>query len=171
VRTDLVTAQATAIQLRPFAAADEPFMYELYADRRAPELRSLGWGPAEQRAFVDMQFRAQQSGYAAAYPDADHWVLYVGEERAGRLLVDRQPTHDTVVDVVVLSRYRGRGIGTALVEEVLADAEAAGRPCRLMVAAHDGRLIGWYERLGFVWLDDHGPYVGMERRPVRAREA
>ncbi|MEA2972528.1 MAG: hypothetical protein QOG82_986 [Actinomycetota bacterium] len=160
-----------AIHLRPFAADDEQFLYDLYADRRAPELRSLGWPPAEQEAFVAMQFRAQQSGYAAAFPDAEHWVVGVDEERVGRLLVDRQAEADVVVDIVVLSRYRGLGIGTVLVAEVLADADAARRPVRLTVIAHDQRLIRWYERLGFVVAQENGPHIGMEWRPTRAQGA
>jgi ribosomal protein S18 acetylase RimI-like enzyme len=168
VRTDVVTAQAITVGLRRASDADDAFLHELYADRRAPELRALGWGVAEQRAFVDMQFRAQQSGYGAAYPDADHWIACVGGDPAGRLLVDRHEDQVTVVDLVVLSRYRGLGIGTALVEEVLADAGAGGRCVRLMVAAHDRRLIGWYERLGFVEVDSQGPHIGMEAGRLRA---
>jgi len=163
-----VTAQGTAIRLRSFVGGDEQFLRDLYGDRRAAELQLLGWPPAEQQVFIEMQFRAQQSGYGAAFPAAEHWVVVVDDERAARLLVDRQADADTVVDVAVLSRYRGLGIGTVLVQGVLADAEAVDRPVRLTVLAHDQRLIGWYERLGFVKLEQHGPHLGMEWRAPRA---
>ena len=170
VRTSLMSAQAVPVHLRPVSAADEPFLYELSADRRAPELRALGWGPGEQRTFVDMQFRAQQSAYAAEYPEADHWIASVGGDPVGRLLVDRRGAQHELVDLVVLSRFRALGIGTALVEEVLADAGAAGCVVRLTAVAHDQRLIRWYERLGFVPLQGRGPHVDMEARPRVAQD-
>jgi ribosomal protein S18 acetylase RimI-like enzyme len=165
VRTNLTAAPALAIRLRPASASDEAFLSELYADRRAPEFRALGWGLDDQRVMVEMQFRAQQSGYSAAHPGADHWIPCVGKEPAGRLLLDRNGARHVVVDIVVLSRHRGQGIGTALMQEVLADAGAAGVGVGLTVTAHDQRLIGWYERLGFVPVEEIGLYLAMEARP------
>lgn len=165
MRTDLVASPALAICLRPASASDEAFLAELYADRRTPEFKALRGGQEEQRVMVEMQFRAQQSGYSAAHPDADHWITCVGEEPAGRLLVDRSSAEHVVVDIVLLSRHRGQGIGTALMQEVLADAGAAGAGVRLTVTAHDQRLIGWYKRLGFVPVDEVGPHLAMEARP------
>jgi ribosomal protein S18 acetylase RimI-like enzyme len=40
-----------------------------------------------------------------------------------------------------------------------------------MVMAHQRGLIGWYERLGFVGVDEHGPYIEMEARPPGAEGA
>lgn len=166
MRTRLVTAQATVVSLRRALDDDETFLHALYADRRAPELEAAGWGPDEGRAFVDMQFRAQQAGYGATFPEADHWILCRDQNPIGRLLVDRRPSEVRVVDVVVHSRHRGLGIGTVLMQEVMSDAAAENRPVRLTVIAHDQRVVGWYERLGFVPGELRDPYLGMSWRPA-----
>ncbi len=163
MRRHLLTTTQTEVSLRPALPADEPFLHALYADRRGPELATLGWGTEEQRAFLDMQFRAQQAGYAATFPGADHWVVIVDDHAVGRLLVDRGPDEHRVVDMVILSAYRGSGIGTALMAGVM-DAAGTGTPVRLSAAAHDDRLVRWYEGLGFTVVGHRGPNVLLEWR-------
>ena len=161
MRWHLLTAKQIEVSLRPASPTDEPFLHALYADRRRPELAPLGWEPKEQQAFLDMQFRAQQAGYATTFPHADHWVVSVDDHAVGRLLVDRRPDEHRVVDMVVLSAYRGFGIGTALMAEVIAEA-GTGTPVRLSAAAHDDRLVRWYEGLGFRVVGHRGPNVLLE---------
>jgi GNAT superfamily N-acetyltransferase len=163
VRSDLLTATGVAVSLRDASAADEPFLQQLYADRRLPELAPLGWPEQAVAGFLAMQFAAQQSGYGGAFPNADHWIVSEGRVPVGRLLVDRGPAEHLVVDLVVLGQRRGRGIGTALVEEVLADAEDAHVPVTLTAAALDPRLAAWYVRLGFRVVER----VGIDLRMVR----
>jgi ribosomal protein S18 acetylase RimI-like enzyme len=163
VRRHLLTAAQIEVSLRPVLPADEPFLHALYVDRRAPELATLGWEREEQRAFLDMQFRAQQAGYATSFPGADHWVVSVDDHAVGRLLVDRRPDEHRVVDMVILSEYRGSGIGTALMAEVMERA-GTGTPVRLSAVAHDHRLVRWYEGLGFTVVGHRGPNVLMEWR-------
>ena len=155
-----------AVSLRPVTAGDDAFLHRLYADRRAPELGPLDWPLEQVRAFVDMQFRAQSDGYAATFPDADHWLVLAGEEPIGRLMLDRRPHEHLVVDVVILSDHRGKGIGTALMQEVIAGARDAGLPVRLTVAAHDLRVVRWYEGLGFRLVEPGEVYAGMLLSPA-----
>ncbi len=145
----LVTSTGARINVRPASPADEAFLHRLYADRRGPELALLGWPEPARRDFLDMQFRAQQQGYGAAFPDAHHRIVLEGVAPVGRLLVDRRPGEHLVVDIVVLTRCRGQGIGTVLMRAVLAKAAATGVPVRLSASLADPRLVGWYERLGF----------------------
>jgi len=152
--------------LRAASPDDETFLDALYTDRRAPELAPLGWDEARQRAFLAMQFQAQQAGYAASYPAADHWLVGVGTEAVGRLLVDRGPDEHRVVDVVIRGDHRGLGIGTALMQQVMVDAASASLPVGLSVLAHDARLVAWYQRLGFVPTGEQGPNLSMVWSPT-----
>ena len=147
--------------MRPASADDEPFLYSLYADRRAPELAAVGWLPAQRQAFLDLQFRAQREGYGAAFPQADHWIVEDGATPVGRLLVDRRPHEHRVVDLVILTAWRGRGIGGALMREVMAEAAAADVPVALTVEAYDQRLVGWYRGMGFSVVDEGSVHLGM----------
>ncbi|MGI8808141.1 MAG: GNAT family N-acetyltransferase [Acidimicrobiales bacterium] len=149
------------MNLRLASPDDISFLRALYYDRRAPELSVLGWPPAEQQAFVDMQFAAQQAGYAAAFPAADHWLVIIGDERVGRLLVGRRADEHRVVDVVVRSSHRRLGIGTALLREVMSEAATARVPVRLSALAHEHGLVGWYRRLGFVVRGEQGPSLAL----------
>lgn len=165
MRDHLVARGGLGVMLLPAEDQDEPRLHALYLDRRMPELASLAWGPDERQAFIDMQFRAQQTGYAATFPDAEHWMVMVAEDpdAVGRILVDRRPDEHLVVDLMIVTPWRGRGIGTALMEDAAADAAAEGLPLRLSAAAHDERLVRWYLRLGFVVMGRAGVNVAMER--------
>ena len=121
----------------------------------------MGWPPAQRQAFLDLQFRAQQEGYGAAFPEADHWIMEDGATPVGRLLVDRRPHEHRVVDLVILTAWRGRGIGSALMREVIADAASAVVPVALTVEAYDHRLVGWYRGLGFSVVDQGSVHLGM----------
>lgn len=149
MHAELVTTDGARVTLRPATATDEAFLRHLDADRRAPQLAGLGWPEPALHSLLDLQFRAQQQGYRVAYPDADHWIVLDGPTPAGRLLLDRGPDEHRLVDVAVLTGCRGRGIGTAVLREVVAAAADADVPLRLTVAAFDTRLIAWYRRLGF----------------------
>lgn len=172
MRHHLVARGGLGVALRPAVDEDEPGLHALYVDRRMPELAPLPWAPDERQAFIDQQFRAQQTGYAATFPDADHWMVMVADDPndVGRILIDRRPEEHLVVDLVIRTAWRRRGIGTALMEEVVADAAAEGVPVRLSAAAHDERLVRWYLRLGFVVVGRAGVNVAMERSfaPVEA---
>jgi ribosomal protein S18 acetylase RimI-like enzyme len=110
-----------------------------------------------------MQFDAQRRHYAAQFPAAAHDLVLVDGEPAGRLYVDRDESAILVVDIALLPEQRGRGIGTALLTGLLADADAAGKTVSVHVErGNPARRL--YERLGFVAVADLGIYVRLERR-------
>ena len=92
-------------------------------------------------------------------------MLLVDGEPAGRLYVHRDDDEILIVDIALLPPYRGRGIGTALVREVLDEADASGRPVRIHVE-HQNPAMTLYRRLGFERVDESGPYLLMERAPA-----
>lgn len=90
----------------------------------------------------------------------------VDEEPAGRLWVDRSGEVTHVLDITLLPAYRRLGLGTALLRELIDEAEAAGRVLSVHVEQFNpARTL--YERLGFVAVTTHGVHVLMERRPTR----
>jgi predicted GNAT family acetyltransferase len=61
----------------------------------------------------------------------------------------------------VTPAFRGRGIGTGLLEELIAEAGASGRSLSVHVERQNpARSL--YERLGFVPAGEHGVYVLMK---------
>ena len=152
------------IELRPIGPADEELVLHIYASTREEELAGVDWSAEQREAFLRMQFNAQHTYYQEHYPDTSFDVVLVDGVPAGRLYVARWAEELRVVDVALLPPYRGAGVGRRLMEAVLAEAEAAGKPVRIHVEVYNpARHL--YERLGFRPVEDRGVYLMMERAP------
>ena len=123
-----------------------------------------GWGPEQRRSFIDSQFKAMRRGYASQFPQAEFSVILLGEERIGLMVTDRTETELRLVDIALLPEYRGRGIGSFYLNQLAAESALAQKPLRLHVfkGSRPWRL---YERLGFVKIDEDGPYEHLEWHP------
>jgi ribosomal protein S18 acetylase RimI-like enzyme len=145
------------VALRPAAESDGDFLRALFASTRARELAFLRGGAA-RALFLDLQFKAQRESYRHSYPQATDAIIEVGGAAAGRLYVDRADAGLHLIDIALLPEYRGRGIGTALLRALLAEAAQANGKLTLSVAASNPaqRL---YERLGFKTVGSDGVYL------------
>ena len=154
------------VALRPATDADLPFLARLYASTREEELAGVDWPQEQKDAFVRQQFEAQHAWYREQYAGASFDVVEVDGEPAGRLYVDRWPREVRIVDISLLPAHRGRGLGGALLAALFAEADAAGKPVSVHVERFNPALR-LYGRLGFVFREDKGVYVLLER-PVGA---
>lgn len=155
------------MRLRPLRDEDLPFLRELYGSTRADELAQVPWSPAEKAAFLDMQFDAQHRHYRAAFPEARFEVIEIDGRPAGRLYVDRRAEEIRVIDVALLPEHRGRGLGTSLLEALLAEASRARLPVTLHVEPFNP-AVRLYDRLGFSVVEEpqEGVYQLMSWRPA-----
>lgn len=156
------------IRLRPTTATDDPFLCALYASTRTEELAPVPWTEEQKRAFLEMQFRAQSLHYSTHYASASFMVIESGGEPIGRLIVDRRPEDIRVIDISLMPEYRGRGIGTMFLRELLNEAEASSKPVSIHVE-HFNPAMRLYERLGFRHIDSNGVYHRMEWRAPALR--
>ena len=74
-----------------------------------------------------------------------------------------------VIDIALLPEFRGRGIGAALLRELMDEAASAGRAVSIYVE-ESNRAQSLYRRLGFEPVGTHGVYLLMRWRPPDARE-
>ena len=153
------------IELRPFCTNDQDFLYRLYASTRLAEIAPFGWNPAQQEAFLRMQFNAQQQSYEMAYQGADHQVILLDSHPVGRILVHRENNAHVLVDIALLDEYRNRGIGTRLLQQLISSTAQQGVPLRLQVIKSNPALH-LYQRLGFVKTGAEGMHFQMEIKPV-----
>jgi ribosomal protein S18 acetylase RimI-like enzyme len=123
------------------------------------------WDDAQKGSFLRMQFEAQDRWYREQMPDASFDVVLVQGERAGRLYVDRREDEIRIVDIALLPEHRGHGIGTRLLRQLLAEADASAMRVTIHVERFNPALR-LYERLGFVQAADRGVYLLLERRPL-----
>jgi ribosomal protein S18 acetylase RimI-like enzyme len=150
--------------LRPAGPDDEEFLFALYASTREEELSLVPWSPEEKRQFLRMQFHAQTAHYKSHSPAASFDVIVAGDERAGRLIVDRRPGEIHIVDIALMPEFRGRGIGSSYLKELAGEAHGRGVPLRIFVE-FDNPAQRLYERLGFVCVAEHGAHRHMELSP------
>jgi GNAT superfamily N-acetyltransferase len=164
VPTDHSPAVAHDVRLRPYQPGDLLFLQALYATTRVREMALAPWPEQQKTAFLRQQLTAREAHYAAAHPHAANDIVVVGGRDAGRLMVDRTGGQVLVVDVALLPAFRSRGIGTALMMRVLADAAELGLPVRLH-ADPDGDARRLYLRLGFTSVSSDGVRELMELLP------
>jgi len=150
--------------LRPETGADIPFLLELYASTRAAELAPVPWSAEQKQAFLASQFQAQRTHYRTYFPDCAFDVIEQRGAPAGRLYLDVRRSQLHIIDIALLPDWRGRGIGTAILEALQAAARAAGKGVGIMVEKFNPALQ-LYRRLGFTNIADHEVYLEMEWRP------
>ncbi len=160
-----LSAPAGSVDLRPARPAVEQFLLEVYASTREAELALTDWTPAHKEQFARMQGEAAERHYREHYPGAEFDVVLVDGQPAGRLYLWRTEEEIRVVDIALLPDYRGRGVGTALLRDLLEESDRTGKPVRLHVEKFSPALQ-FYLRLGFVELDDRGVYWFLERKPA-----
>jgi ribosomal protein S18 acetylase RimI-like enzyme len=150
--------------LRSAEPGDREFLCRVYASTRLAELAVTGWPDDVKLAFLRSQFEAQDRHYRAAHPSARFDVILADGEPAGRLYVVRSPERIHIIDIALLPGHRNRGLGSAILQTLLAEADAH----RWRVSIHveqENRARGFYERLGFQSLEQRGLYLLMEWRP------
>jgi ribosomal protein S18 acetylase RimI-like enzyme len=151
-----------SIVLRPITEGDEAFLRELYGSTRAEELAPVPWTDEQKRAFLDMQFFAQSTHYAKHYGDGEFLIIEDDGRPVGRLLLHRTAGEINVIDISLMPEHRGRGIGTKLLRDVLAEGEATNRKVSIHVE-HFNPAKRLYQRLGFRYVETNGVYDLMIR--------
>jgi GNAT superfamily N-acetyltransferase len=155
---------AQGFALRPESEADVPFLRRLYVSTRWEELAPvIDWTEAQKQAFLESQFALQRHHYRTYYASTEWGVLEHAGVPAGRIYVDRQTNAFCVVDIALLPEWRRRGIGTALLQAVCAEARAAGKLVTFAVEEFNPAQT-LYRRLGFREFEDQGMYWFMEWR-------
>ncbi len=150
-------ARALETRLRPETADDEAFLYAVYASTRQEELDAVGWDEARRQAFLRMQFDAQRRGYRDMFPEGSFLIILCGNDRAGRMVVNRTAHEIRLVDIALLPAFQNQGVGARLVGDLIAEAKQTGRPLRVSVFK-PSRAAAFYQRLGFVKSGETGPY-------------
>jgi GNAT superfamily N-acetyltransferase len=158
------------VTFRPATPDDDNLLYAFYASTRAGEMQLLDWSQEQKEAFVHMQFEAQHKHYQVMFPEAEHRIILVDGDPAGRILIARLKKEIRVVDIVLLPAYRGQGIATDLLRDVLDEGRRAKKPVRLHALKYE-RARRLYDRLGFVKIDDQGLYDFLEWQPEPVTEA
>jgi GNAT superfamily N-acetyltransferase len=150
--------------LRPVTDSDEEFLLSIYAGTRADELAQAEWEPGQQEAFVKWQFDLQRREYGVRFPDAEYYVIMIDDSPAGRIWIGRDDQQIRLLDIAILPEFQNRGAGTMLLRWLIDESKRVRKTLRHMVFVLNNDAHRFYERLGFVVIEEFGAYKHMEFR-------
>ena len=153
------------IQLRPVDEKDNLFIETVYRSTREDELKLTNWNEQQKSAFIIMQSMAQLAEYKAKFPGAAWQVIVFNKQDAGRFYTWENDTEILLIDITLLPKFRGKGIGTFLLEGLIKRSDKVQKKISLHVDPYNPALQ-LYLRLGFIHLKNNGRYYYMERNPV-----
>ena len=159
-----------SISLRSSAAADTDFLYSVYASTRAEEMARVDWTVEQQEAFLRMQFRAQTQFYVENYPGAEFQVIMLNDQPIGRLYIHKRDNEIRIMDIALLPEFRGQGIGSTLLQDILEQGRNLNLPVTIHVEQFNPALH-LYQRLGFQPKEEKGVYLLMEWSPANKEQS
>jgi GNAT superfamily N-acetyltransferase len=158
------------VTLRPVTKDDDPFLLEVYGSTRADELAQVEWEEGQRQTFLRWQFDLQRREYDERFPDARYQLILIDGEPAGRIWTGEDAEQIRLLDIALLPQFQKRGAGTVLLRGLMDEAAQAGKLLRHMVFVLNNDAHRFYERLGFVVIEDLGAYKHMEYRPSGGSE-
>jgi len=154
------TMSDTRINTRPIQSHDMDFLYRVYASTREAELAATGWSEAKQTAFLRQQFNAQHAYYQQQFRDASYEIVFADNQPMGRLYLDKRDDEIRIIDIALLPQYRGQGIGSGLLRQIMRDADSTGLAVSIHVEKFNPALR-LYKRLAFAEIENQGVYILM----------
>lgn len=162
---EFILADGRRVALRPVAPEDEEFLLRVYASTREEELAQVSWDDGQKEAFLRQQSAAQRREYDAHYPDAEYDVILLEGSPVGRIWISRSEAEIHLLDIALFREAQNCGVGTALLRALIEESERTNRKLTHTVFILNNDALRFYQRLGFVVVEDIGAYLIMERRP------
>ena len=159
------------VSLRPVTPDDREFLVAVYYGTRARELAQVDWDEGQKEAFVRWQFERQDEEYRQRFPDARYSVILVDGVPAGRIWVGSDDKQIRLLDIAIIAEFQNRGVGTYLLRQLMSEATQVNKVLRHMVFVLNDNAHRFYERLGFVVIEDLGGYKHMEWVPGQSQTA
>lgn len=139
------------LALRLSTEHDEEFIQQLFAC-------SAGAGlPAELLAW---QSRLQRLQYQQVFPAVRFNLILLAGDPIGRLYVAHTPDALVLLEITIIPRYRGQGIGSSLIRNLLNDAARLRIPVQLKVRK-DSAARRLYRRVGFIEAGEDDLFISM----------
>jgi hypothetical protein len=110
------------LRLRPERDEDRDFRFDLFCRSRLPEWDLVQLDPHVREQLMQHQFHAQTVSYRQQFPFARFDIIELGDEPIGRIVVDRPSAMVHIVDQAIVPHLRNRGIGTAIMRALMAEA-------------------------------------------------
>ena len=160
----IIPWEAGRLVLRPETQDDLPFRFALFCRSRPPEWDQVYLPVETLTQVMNHQFWAQTETYLARFPEARFDIIELDGEPIGRIVVNRPGDRIHIVDQAIVPARRGQGLGTAIMRQLMAEAQAEGLFMTLKVSNANDPSMRLYSRLGFEVLTESLEYIEMTWR-------
>lgn len=148
----------TVITLRPATQADDEFCYQLHKAAMGDYVAAVwGWDEQVQRGY-----------HARAFTPGRWQIITVNGADAGMLSVDYRPDEVYLARIEIQPGLQSRGIGTRIINALLAEARRRGQDLVLDVLVGNERARALYLRLGLTEVATDGDVKVRMRSATRA---
>lgn len=117
--------------------------------------KTWGWDEAWQRT----DFERRLAAYMVSIIEAE-------DRAAGSLWLEWIPDSLYIHEVQILPEFQGKGLGTAVVQDVLEQGARRKLPVTLSVVPANPRAKRLYERLGFEVTSVEPPFIRMRHQAL-----
>jgi GNAT superfamily N-acetyltransferase len=137
------------ISRRPEILEDEPFLRRLIVATITQELGAWAWPQPMRDHLLGIQYQSRRTGVRANFSGGSSEIILMNGIDVGWLCTADLDDQIRLVEIMVLAEHRGKGVGAAVIREVIATAKRCGKPVRLRVNVMNPGAIRLYQRLGF----------------------
>jgi ribosomal protein S18 acetylase RimI-like enzyme len=138
--------------LRAVTPADYEYLKSVHHSALREHVTKIwGWDEEAQDNFFKEDFESGQIR-----------LIEINNEAIGYLQIDEGPKLVSIVNILILREFQGRGYGTQILQSILAEASTSGKAVRLGVFKINTRARKLYESLGFKVCDETDTHYRMK---------
>jgi ribosomal protein S18 acetylase RimI-like enzyme len=163
--TGLPPGKRMTLSRRPETTDDEPFLRRLMVEIISAQLAASAWPQPLREQIVQSQSKVLLEGIRTSAAGAPGTISLEEDQPVGWYVVASREDEILLVNLMILADHRGKGIGSAIIQDLLAESDHSRKPLRLTVRAGNDGAIRLYERFGFQRLGGDEVNHLMERRP------
>jgi len=138
-------------RLSPASESDRKFLFMLHCITMHDVIEATwGWDEAWQRTDFDRRFAVQ-----------DVSIIQAINHDVGGLWLEWKSNSLYIHEIQILPDYQGKGLGTAVIRDVIGQTASRMLPVELSVVPANPCAQHLYERLGFVVTSMESPFIQM----------
>ena len=143
------------LSIRKACATDSEFVFATKKKAFREYVEQVwGWDESYQRELHNARFASH-----------DFRIIGFRGTDVGYFVTASTSEAVTLHQLFILPEYHGRRIGSACMKRIINEASIEHKRVNLQVLKINTRAIAFYQRLGFVIVDDNSVHLQMEKRP------
>jgi ribosomal protein S18 acetylase RimI-like enzyme len=149
----ITVKQTMEYEFRAAEPADRDWVYNLKKD---------AYRGVVERQFGTWDEQWQQEHFDGRWNPSISRIVTVHGENVGLLAFEEREHFIWIDEIVLVTAWRGRGVGTKILSGLMSDARARAKPLRLQVLHDNIGAIRLYESLGFKQMESSETHHVME---------